>query len=241
MKDKKIRNLAVIPARGGSKRLPKKNMASLNGKPLICYTIEAAIKSRCFDEIMLSSDDETILAVADNYPVIHREKRPPGLSGDTVKVIDLICHIIDRPSMQGKFDTISLLLPTCPFRKASDIGNGFGLLTADLDSVISVTTFEFPIKLSMEIEDNTQLVNYLFNPSPLVTGDTRSQDHRPIYRPNGGFYIAWWHKLKKNRNYFVGKVKGYPMHRNYSVDIDTEIDLLFAELLLKQKIIELEF
>ncbi len=192
------KNLAIIPARGGSKRLPGKNIKEVNGKPLICYTIEAAIKSGCFDTILFSSDSEEILSVANEYKKITIDLRPDSLAGDKVKVIDAVCEIADRDEFQGKFDTISLLLPTCPFRRrATDIQNGFELLDRDIDSVISATNFDFPIRMSFEIDRDTQELQYIFDPSPLVTGNTRSQDHTPTYRPNGAFYISWWTNSKE--------------------------------------------
>jgi CMP-N-acetylneuraminic acid synthetase len=236
-----LKSLAVIPARGGSKRFRKKNIAKLNGKPLICYTIESAIQSQCFDQIIFSSDDDEILNEAKNYSEITIEKRSEKLSGDKVKVIELIIQILGRQDLKDKFDTITLLLPTCPLRRASDIKQGFKLLNKKIDSVVSVTEFEFPIKMSLELKNNSNTLKYIFDPSPLVTGNTRSQDHKPIFRPNGAFYISWWNKLQKNENYFKGKVKGHAMPREHSVDIDNQTDLLYAEILLKHNFIKLDY
>lgn len=240
MANKNHRHLAVIPARGGSKRLPKKNIAELYGKPLISYTIEAALGCGCFDKILFSSDDDKILTVAARYNGITIEKRPSALAGDKIKVIDLVREIVKRPDYQDRFDTLSLLLPTCPFRTSRDIDAGFELLTESIDSVVSATNFEFPIQMSMKIDNETKKVDYLFNPSPLVIDDTRSQDHRPVYRPNGGFYISWWHRLKINCNFFRGKVRGYVMSREKSADIDTKLDLLYAEFLLRQGVVRID-
>ena len=236
-----LKNLAVIPARGGSKRFPRKNIASLNGKPLIAYTIESAIQSRCFRKIIFSSDDNEILNIARKYPQITAEKRPRGFAGDKVKVIELILNILNRTNLQSQFDTITLLLPTCPLRRVSDIKKGFKLLNRKIDSVVSVTEFEFPIKMSIEFKNNSKLLKYIFNPSPLVTGNTRSQDHKPIFRPNGGFYISWWDKLKTNKNFFSGIIKGHDMPREHSVDIDNQTDLIYAEMLLRRSFIKLDY
>lgn len=241
MKINGLKNLAVIPARGGSKRFPGKNIANLNGKPLIAYTIEAAIRSRCFNSIIFSSDDNEILDIARKYPEITAEKRPQKYAGDKVKVIELILSILNRKNLKNQFDTITLLLPTCPLRRVIDIKKGFQLLSKQIDSVVSVTEFEFPIKMSIEYKNNSKILKYLFNPSPLVTGNTRSQDHKPIFRPNGAFYISWWNKLKTNKNYFKGKVKGHGMPREHSVDIDNQTDLIYAEMLLEQNYIKLDY
>jgi len=158
-----------------------------------------------------------------------------------VKVIDTVCDIVDRQELQGKFESISLLLPTCPFRRAADIQNGISMLDQSVDAVVSATNFDFPIRLSFEIDDQTKKINHIFSPSPLVTGDTRSQDHKAAYRPNGAFYMAWWESLKKNRNYFNGITRGYVMDREYSIDIDEQFDIFVAEKLLQDQAVILDF
>lgn len=233
-------SLAIIPARGGSKRLPGKNSMPLAGRPLIHYTLNAALMSGSFEQIMFSSDSDELLEVAGELEGITLEKRAPALAGDTVKVIDTVCEIAEREKVHSRFDTIALLLPTCPFRCGTDIRNGFALLDENVDSVVSITSFEFPVSMSMRLNEESRELDFLFNPSPLVTGNTRSQDHQTVYRPNGGFYIAWTQSLRKQGNFFRGKVRGYAMPREYSVDIDTSLDLKYAELLLEEKIVVLE-
>lgn len=239
MSEQTTKALAIIPARGGSKRLPGKNIKPIQGKPLISYTIEAAIKSSCFSKILVSSDDESILEVGRQYKEVDAEHRPARLAGDQVKVLELICEIADRSELKDNYDVIALLLPTAPFRQAKHIQAGFEQLTSDVDSVVSLTTYEFPPQLSVTLEDN-QLIAPVFNPCPLITGNTRSQDQQVIYRPNGGFYISWWKSFLSNQNFWKGKVKGYPMPRLASVDIDDETDLDYAEFLLKQGAYQLE-
>ena len=234
-------NLAIIPARGGSKRLPGKNVIELNGKPLIHYTLEAAVKSGCFDTIILSSDDDVILEVGALIDGVTPEKRPEEYSGDKVKVIDWIKAISDRPGYGDKYDKIALLLPTCPFRTAHNIREGMRLLTEEDLSVVSVCEMEDPVQLSMSIdEDGIADLGALINPSPLVTGHTRSQEFQTYYRVNGGFYIAWMNKFRQVDNFFQGRVKAYPMEKLNSVDIDYKINLEWAEYLLKNNHIKLE-
>lgn len=228
------RALAVVPARGGSKRLPRKNVRKLCGKPLVAYTLEAAIESGCFDKIMLNSDDEEILSIAREYAEIDIEQRPARLAQDTTKVLELICELADREDIKDQFDVIALLLPTCPFRRAIHIQEGFEQLTSDVDSIVSLTTYEFPPQLSIFKDDQTGMLSPVFDPCPLITGDTRSQDQKPIFRPNGGFYMSWINKFVNNRNYFKGKVKGYAMERLSSVDLDEITDFEYAEFLLQK-------
>ena len=232
-------NLAIVPARGGSKRLPGKNIRLLAGKPLIYYTLEAALKSGCFDTVMFSSDSDEYLKVAGELERVTLDKRPSTLALDTIKVIDAVCEIAEREEIRSKFKTISLLLPTCPFRRISDIRKGFKMLNKNVDSVVSVTEFDFPITMSMNLKEESSNIDFVFNPSPLVTGNTRSQDHKPYYRPNGGFYMGWADSLRKRGNYFRGKVRGCVIPNEYSVDIDTDLDFKYAEFLLDEKIINL--
>ncbi len=235
MDEIKIKSLAIIPARGGSKRLPRKNVLGLAGKPLVCWTMDAALKSGCFSRIILSSDDDEILDLAKKYDGIDAVRRDPKFAADTAKALDLVCHMVDDIG-PDKFDTVTLLLPTCPFRNASDIKEGFKLLTEDVDSVVSIMDFEFPPQLSIKEDKETGLLKGVFDPCPLITGDTRSQDQEPIYRPNGGFYMSWWNSFVKNRNYFKGKVKGYHMPRY--VDIDEKVDLKYAQFLIDEGVIK---
>jgi len=229
--------LAVIPARGGSKRLPRKNAKLLGEKPLVAHAIESAIYSECFDKIILSSDDDEILQIGSGYPDVTPERRSDKMSGDHVKALDLILQIAERDSYDEKFDVIALLLPTCPFRQPSDVRDGLGLLTEDVDAVVSVVEFEFPHNLYINVDAESAMMN----PSEgLRTGNTRSQDHGPTYHPNGAFYMSWWKPFLTNRNWFVGKVRAYPMPRLRSVDIDTEQDMAYAQFLLDSKAIELE-
>lgn len=227
------RALAVVPARGGSKRLPRKNVRKLGGKPLVAYTLEAAIESGCFKKIMLNSDDDEILSIGREYKEVEIEQRPGRLAQDTTKVLELICELVDREEIKSEFDVIALLLPTCPFRRANHIREGYEQLTSDFDSVVSVTTYEFPPQLSIYKDEGTGLLTPVFNPCPLITGDTRSQDQKPIFRPNGGFYMSWINRFIENRNYFKGKVKGCAMERLSSVDLDDVNDFEYAEFLLQ--------
>lgn len=228
-----MRNLAIVPARGGSKRLKKKNIRKLDGKPLVQYTLEAVAKSEQFETIILSSDDEDILAIADSVQGVTPEKRDESLAGDKVKVIDLIKAIADRPGYAEKYDTIGHFLPTCPFRSGKHIREALGMLTEEDLSVVSVCEMEDPVQLTLTLnENNVMNPEAIMQPSPLVTGETRAQDFDRIYRVNGGFYIAWLEKFREKENYFQGQVKGYVMDNLCSVDIDYPLDFEWAQYLL---------
>ena len=223
--------VAIIPARGGSKRLRKKNMRPLNGVPLVVYTLRAVQDSGRFAKAILSSDDPEILSVAQGFPIVEPRERPEELSGDTVTALTLVNQIVDEGELAKHYDAIALLLPTAPLRTARHLREGMGLLDTDVDGVVSLTTYEFPPQLSVTLDTEGTVVP-VFNPCPLITGNTRSQDQDIIYRPNGGFYIQWLARFLVNRNFWKGKVRGYVMSRDESVDIDTEEDLERAERLL---------
>lgn len=227
-------NLAIIPARSGSKRLKNKNIKKINNLHLIEYTILAAIKSKIYDLIIVSSDDLKIKKICKKYKVKFFE-REKIFSGDKIKVIDYLVYFLNKnKEYQSKFKTISLLLPTCPLRDHKDIIDGFKLLKKDTSCVVSISTYNFPYTMSLKMNNSNKIKPFFIN-SPLITGNTRSQNHNPVYHPNGGFYIAWMKDFIKNKNFFKGKVvKGYLLDKFKSYDIDDVIDLEIIKALQKK-------
>ena len=226
--------LAVIPARGGSKRVPGKNLRLLGGIPLIAHTIKAATIAGIFTDIWVSSDATEILEVAARYPGVRPVPRPPELAADETRVAELMRVIAAAPENRGKYQILALLLPTCPFRTSQHLREGFAMLSEDIDGVISVTEYDFPPSLGVTLADGGLLAP-LLESGPLVTGNTRSQDQQKAYRPNGAFYYSWWDSFHDRGNFFGGKVKGYVMDGLSSLDIDEEIDLQYAQFLLDQE------
>ena len=224
-----MKKLLIIPARGGSKRLPKKNIRLLNGKPLMFYTIDAAIQSNIFDKIIFTSDcNKTIKLVNDNYSSqnLNTHQRPDFLANDKSKVIDTVIELAEE-----SFDQTWLSLPTSPLKIKDDFINSNLLLEDNVDSVISYTEMEFPPSLGIKIDEKGIMTDY-DKSNPWQKGNSRSQDHPIVYRPNGAIYGMWTNKLIKSKNFYVGVTKGYYMPRNRSVDIDTKFDFDFAEFLL---------
>ena len=225
---KKIKqNIAIIPARGGSKRLPDKNIKMLGEKPLVNHTIEAALNSKSISSVMVSSDSEEILNIASSYSEVMIHRREDSLASDTATALELVENIY--LNLDDEYRFITLMLPTCPFRNSEHLDEGFGLLEDSDDGVISVTSYEFPITLNVPVNEH---YIQLSENSPLITGNTRSQNHKPSYRPNGGFYISRWSSFEKNRNFWKGDVKYYFMNRIHSIDIDDQIDLDFSNMIL---------
>jgi CMP-N-acetylneuraminic acid synthetase len=226
-----IRRMAVIPARGGSTRLKDKNILPLGGKPLICHTVEAVLASGCFSTIVVSTDSEKIIEAVEKYNVL-LHKRPEKYATAKVTVLEAMLALMREVP---KHDIFSYFLPTCPFRNAEDIQNGVELLTPDVDSVVSVVEFENPIQLAM-IKNGDEYAPIYDN---LSAGITNSKYIRKHYRPNGGFYISWWCSLEKNKNFFLGKIKGHLMPKHRSIDIDDAFDMYIAERMLEYETIKI--
>ena len=222
--------LAIIPARGGSKRLPRKNILDLCGKPLIAYTIEAALKSKYIDKVIVSSDDEEILNISKKIgaDII---KRPIDLANDTATTFDAIKHTIENVE---KYDYIVLLQPTSPLRNEKHIDEAMELLEKKkADAIVSVCEMEHSPLWSNTLPKDGNMNNFLKD----EILNKRSQDLEKYYRLNGAIYICKTDKLLENKSFFLkDNIFAYIMDREYSIDIDEEIDFKIAEVLMKNKI-----
>ena len=226
-----MKRLCIIPARGGSKRLPRKNIKLLCGKPLVFYTIDAVLKSKIFDKVIFTSDDDEILnTISTNYtlPILETIKRPKKLASDTSKVIDTVVYFADV-----NYDQTWLTLPTSPLKTSKDFISSSHLLENKVDSVISYTEMEFPPTLGLTAGYAGRLFDY-DSTLPWQNGNSRSQDHPTVYRPNGAIYGSWTNKLLNNKNFYKGVVKGHFMPRNRSIDIDTQFEFDLAEFLMNK-------
>jgi CMP-N,N'-diacetyllegionaminic acid synthase len=226
-----MKRLCIIPARGGSKRLPRKNIKPLNGKPLVFYTIDSVINSGVFDKVIFTSDDDEILSVVSkNYSstILDVVKRPIELATDTSKVIDTVLYFLDE-----EYDQTWLTLPTSPMKISDDFVKASELLSETDDSVLSYTEMEFPPTLGLVVKNNNIIEDY-DQTQPWQNGNSRSQDHPMVYRPNGALYGSWTSKLKENKNYYIGQTKGYFMPRNRSIDIDTQFEFDLAEFMMNR-------
>lgn len=220
------RYLAIIPARGGSKRLPGKNVLPLAGKPLISWTIEAAIGCKYLDKIVVSSDRDDILQVAGKYP-IELLKRPDYLATDTATSFDVFKHVIE---IYDGYEYVVLLQPTSPLRTSVHINEAIELLEEKkANAVISVS----------EVEHNPLWCNTLPSDGSLASflGDDvinkRSQDLEKFYRLNGAIYVCAIDKLLKEETFFIkNRSYAYIMSMGCSVDIDTVTDFKWAEFLV---------
>jgi len=230
-KNKKI--IAIIPARGGSKRVPRKNIRILAGKPLIAYTIEGAKNSKYISRILVSTEDKKISQISRKMgaEVIARPKK---LTKDTTPTIDVILHALNF--LKGKEgyvpELVVLLQPTSPFRTSEDIDKSIELFmnTSNCLSLISVTEFENPPFWALKVEKNS--LKPVFGKKYFRM---RHQDLLKTYRPNGAIFIAKPETLYKYKTFYTSKSIAYFMPVERSVDIDTEFDFLFAKFLITHK------
>ena len=222
--------IIIIPARGGSKRLPRKNVLQLNGKPLIQWTIEAAIKANLNAPIIVSSDDDEILAVASLFQgdKVIPYKRPAELAQDDTSTASVLLDVIQ--SLERKNitpSTMVLLQPTSPLRNYQDINNAYLLYkdSESQDTLLSVCEVDHPKAWSGSLDENSFLHGID------LTGK-RSQDFTKEYRLNGAIYISNIPLFLENKTVFTEKIKAYIMPKSRSVDIDDFFDLQLCQFMM---------
>lgn len=228
--DKKI--LVIVPARGGSKGVPRKNIRNLNGKPLISYTIEEAKKSKYIDRVVVSTEDIEIAKVSEKFGAEVPYLRPVELSKDDSPTIDCIIHVVNWLKEKENYipDYVCLLQCTSPLRTYKDInGTIEKTINLNMDGAVSICESEanpywsnvfYGDKLKYFIEEGKQI--------------TRRQDLPKVYRMNGSVYVIKTNILLEQKTFETENITGYVMNNENSVDIDNEIDFKLAELLMKE-------
>ncbi|MFB5142350.1 acylneuraminate cytidylyltransferase family protein [Vibrio diabolicus] len=220
--------IAVIPARGGSKRLPGKNIRQLGDKPLIAWSIEAAKTSKYIDRVIISTDCEDIANIAQRYGGDVPFLRPQELSGDTAGSNGVILHALEH--IDESFDYVVLLQPTSPLRKAEDIDILLESFDEKTEGVVSVCPCEHSPLWANTLPDDMTMGNFF--PESVI--GKRSQDLPDYYRLNGSIYAFKVDSFVENNGIFYSdKVKAYNMPVERSVDIDTIVDFHIAEVLLE--------
>ena len=225
--------LCVLQVRGGSKGVPKKNIREVNGKPLMTWTIESAKKSNVFDSIWVSSDSDEILEVGRKEDV-NTMKRPEELSGDKVLSVDSLHWAVNNvEELSGKtYDYVVELPVVCPLRNETHIKEAVEkLITTGADSVISVTqmTDKHPVRMK-RITDDDLIEDFC---SEYPEGDAgRRQDLEPCYIRNGGIYSMKRDTLMNEKTRHGKVSRPYVMEDKYSINIDSEMDLKIAEVML---------
>jgi CMP-N,N'-diacetyllegionaminic acid synthase len=222
--------LAVIPARGGSKRLPGKNLLNLSGKPLIAWTIEPALKSKYIDSVVVSTDNINIANIAKKYGANIPCMRPDILSKDKSKTIDAVLHVLDcLDNIDDHYDYMILLQPTSPLRTLKNIDNSIEvLINKNASAVISVCESRHSPLWCNRISSNGDMSKF-FNANMLK----RSQDLKKYVCLNGAIYICSINKLKEEKTFFLSSsCLSYEMTLEESIDIDTKFDFLHASAIL---------
>ncbi len=224
----KIKILGLIPARGGSKGLPKKNLYLFNKKPLIQWTIECALESNSLDRIIVNTDDESIADFSRSKGVEVPFLREPHLAQDNSRIVDAVLNVLEKII---NFDFILLLQPTSPLRTKEDITNIIKLQKQyNASSLVSVCEAKENPALFYEINND----NYLSKSFKQYKGSNR-QEYKRNYIINGALYFSSVENLKKNKSFITNKTIPYVMPRERSIDIDDITDIRWGEFIQKYK------
>jgi CMP-N-acetylneuraminic acid synthetase len=226
--------LGVVGARGGSKGLPGKNLRLLDGKPLVTHTIEAALACPALTRTVLSSEDAAILAAGRAAGCPAPFVRPAELAGDHSSTVDVALHAVDWLARHEGFaaDVVVMLPPTAPLRTAAHIAAALDVLRADpaAEAVVAVTEPDYPPHWMLSIADRR--LSWLFPEGAKV--DHR-QDLPRAYRPNGSIYAIHVPALRAQRTFYPRATAPYMMPREASVNVDSELDLILAEILIRRR------
>lgn len=224
-----IKNIAIIPARGGSKRIPKKNIKSFLSKPIIAYSIEAAIQSNLFDTIMVSTDDEEIKKISENHgaqvPFFRSEKN----SDDFASLVEVVTEVLDQYKQLGsQFNNFCCLLPTAPLIQASDLRDTLNILTnQNKDFVVPIVRYSYPIQRSLRI--NNENISMVWPENFFA----RSQDCEPFYHDAGLFFWGAISAFQQHKKVFTGNCGFFELPPTRVQDIDTIDDWELCEMKFK--------
>jgi len=221
-----LNSLAIIPARGGSKRIPRKSIIDFLGKPIISYPIKAAIASNCFDEVMVSTDDQEIATLAKAYGAVVPFVRSAITSNDTATTLEVLIEVLNNYSKLGRrFEQICCIYPTAVFITAENLQEARKMLqTTKVDGVATFVRSDHQIERAFEYESD-----YISPKSPKYI-QTRTQDLPPSYFDAGQMYFIKVAALESEDAIFVSRMKPLLLNRNFAQDIDTQEDLDLAKL-----------
>ena len=213
--------IAIIPARGGSKGIPRKNLVNFSGKPLMQWTIEAALESKYITDVVVSSDDDEILNEAQKNKKVLALKRPIELAQDTSKTEPVLTHVLDSLN-EIKYDYLILLQPTSPLRTSKDIDFAFEKLqNSEATSLISVCELEHHPYKSFKVDEKGYLQGIINNNYPFYP----RQELPKTYRANGAIYIIEVSAFLKKNTLLTNKTTHFEMTIESSLDIDTFDDI----------------
>ena len=231
--------LGVITARGGSRRLPKKNVLDLAGKPLIGWTIEAALRSKYIDELIVSTEDAEIAEISRSHGANVPFTRPQELSADDVHPVDVVIHAVNYfiHELEKEFEYVAFLQPTSPLRNEHDIDEAIEFMfSTKADAVVSVCEADHSPLWYNTLSENLSMKNFLRDD---LKGKM-SQDLPTYYRLNGAIYICKVKRLLKENTFFLkDNIFAFVMDVKKSVDIDSLVDFKLAEILMQTNKTEL--
>lgn len=224
--------LAIIPARGGSKGVPRKNIREVAGKPLIAWTIEEAKKSKYITKTILSSEDEEIIHIAREYDCDVPFIRPMELAADEASGMVPVLHAISELKDE-KFDYIVLLQPTSPLRTVEDIDGCIKLaLKTKNGSVVSVTDPNKSPYWMYKLDENKNIQPIFETESKTL----RRQELPKVYTLNGAVYVSTLNQIMQVESFITRDTKGYIMPQERSYDIDNEIDFTICDFLIRKRV-----
>ena len=238
-----MKNIARITARSGSKGLPHKNIKMLNGKPLMAWSIKAALDSGMFDTVMVSTDSEEYARIAREYGAEVPFLRSEATSGDNSSSWDTVAEVIDNYRKLGReFDTLALLQPTSPLRKGEDIKGAYRLLDEreGANAVVSFTEYDFSPLLGSAFDDSWSFdenkrisMMKVFRGAIDQNAYYKRQSLPTFYHANGAIYIVKVKKFEENHYFYDETCYAYLMSQENSIDVDTELDFVIAEAVMK--------
>lgn len=221
-----MKSLCIIPARGGSKRIPRKNIKPFMGKPIMAYSIEAALKSGIFDEVMVSTDDEEFADVAKKYGASVPFLRSEATANDYATTVDVILEVIDTYKQRGMvFDTICCLYSTAPFVTSERLKEASSKLSDNVDACFTIVEYSYPIQRSLRINDAGQVE--MTYPEHLKS---RTQDLEKIYHDAGQFYFVKTETLIEEKTVWCKHTAPLVLSELEVQDLDTLTDWQLAEM-----------
>lgn len=221
-----MRKIAIITARGGSKRIPRKNIREFCGKPILAYSIEAAVESKLFDTVMVSTDDGEIAQIARSYGAEVPFYRSESTAGDYATTNDVLLEVLEEYEKRGEhYELGCCIYPTAPFVTADKLRDAMERLeNSGADTLIPVVAFSYPPQRAMIVKDGRLVFEY---PQYL---DSRSQDLEPHYHDVGQFYLFYTQAFKQNRKLMTGDILPYVVSELEVQDIDNLTDWEIAEI-----------
>lgn len=221
-----MKSLCIIPARGGSKRIPRKNIKPFMGKPIIAYSIEAALNSGVFDEVMVSTDDEEIAGVARQFGAAVPFLRSAETSNDYATTVDVLLEVVNKYKEQGKvFDTICCLYSTAPFVTSDRLEEASSKISETIDACFTIVQYSYPIQRSLRINEN-DYVEMKF-PEHLKS---RTQDLDKVYHDAGQFYFVKTDALIQEKTVWCKRTAPLILSEIEVQDLDTLTDWQLAEM-----------